>query len=523
MTRQELYDQIRQSSKEQVVLEGMIRLGFWDSDDEMPSVPEQFIRKQTELQQELRSLLSEQKSLKDPKKMLKQMRQEKLKASREKQQETKEKRETARQERADAWAAKQKTDIVYLGEGISKGLGNTESDEAKLRENGLPYFPTVADLAQAMGISVNELRFLTFQRKVSRVHHYKQFSVPKKTGGVREISAPMPRLKTAQHWVLHHILYKIAPNEAANGFVPTRSIVTNAQTHLKAETVINLDLQDFFPTIVYKRVWGLFRQFGYSVQISTILALLCTETKVDETTLDGIKYFVQKGERVLPQGAPTSPAITNLICRGLDKALTTIAKSYNLNYSRYADDMTFSGHFDRDEDLDELREFMKTTRHIIASHGFIIHPKKVRIMGRGNRQEVTGIVVNEKPSLEAKKLKNFRALLFQIEQSGLKGKSWNGKEGISMLYAINGFAHYVNMVIPEKGARFVTQVQALWKRHLPQLQHDLAMSATTEFLDRQEIPEISSITPQSLPQIVAIITETPQSDEEGSSDEWRVF
>lgn len=520
MTRQELYDQIRQSSKEQVILDGMIRLGFWDSDSDMPSVPEQFIRRQTELQQELRSLLTEQRNLKDPKKMLKQMRKERLKASRDKQKETKERHARERQERADAWAAKKKIDITYLGESVSSGLNFNTSDKAVLEANNLPFFANVADLAAAMNISVGELRFLSFQRKVSKVHHYKRFALPKKTGGVREISAPMPRLKQAQYWVLHHILYKIAPHEAAHGFVPTRSIVSNAQKHVGAETVVNIDLKDFFPTITYKRVKGVFLKLGYSPQMATIFSLLCTEIKADEVMLDGQRYFVQSGERVLPQGAPTSPAITNILCRGMDKALNTLAGHYRLNYSRYADDMTFSGKFVHDEVENELQSFMKSLRHIIDSQGFILHPDKVRIMGRSKRQEVTGIVVNEKPSLEAKKLKAFRALLFQIEKDGLKGKTWNGKEGMELLHTLYGFANYVNMVHPEKGARFVEQAQAIWLREKQGIQ--LSNSTISPDVISTAAPEAAIELPQAyeLPQS-EVIEDLPENDDDAPS--WKLW
>src|SRR5690606_31416208 len=118
----------------------------------------------------------------------------------------------------------------------------------------------------------------------------------KKTGGLRTISAPMPRLKRAQYWILSNILEPINLHGDAHGFVKQRSIVTNAQAHVGKDVVINIDLQDFFPTVSYPRVKGFFHQLGYSEHVATILALLCTEAETQEVELDGHTWFVSNGE-----------------------------------------------------------------------------------------------------------------------------------------------------------------------------------------------------------------------------------
>ena len=166
-----------------------------------------------------------------------------------------------------------------------------------------------------MGITVAALRFLSFARRVSTVSHYRRFQIPKKTGGLRPISAPMPRLKRAQHWVLTEILNKVELHPAAHGFRPGRSIVTNAAPHVGAEVVVNLDVEQFFPTVSRRRIKGVFRSLGYGEQVATILSLICSEPDVRDVELDGRLYHVARGDRTLPQGAPSSPAITNVLCR----------------------------------------------------------------------------------------------------------------------------------------------------------------------------------------------------------------
>ena len=132
-------------------------------------------------------------------------------------------------------------------------------------------------------------------------------------------------------------------HEAAHGFVAGRSIVTNAACHVGRDVVVNLDLKDFFPTLTWLRVRGLFQSLGFSPEASTIFSLLCTEAETDEIVLDGQRLYVQRSGRRLPQGSPCSPAITNLVCTRLDQRLSGLARKLGYTYTRYADDLTFSG------------------------------------------------------------------------------------------------------------------------------------------------------------------------------------
>ncbi|MBC7865258.1 MAG: RNA-directed DNA polymerase, partial [Bacteroidia bacterium] len=363
---------------------------------------------------------------------------------------------------AKAWARKKEKEIVYLGENVSAGLNNLQdSDAERLKKNNLTDIASAEQLAALMKIEMGQLRFLSYHRAVSRVSHYKKFTIPKKTGGVRTISAPMPKLKTAQHWILENILDKILLHDAAHGFVNKKSIVTNATPHLKSEVVINIDLKDFFPSVHYPRVKGMFRKLGYNEAISTIFSLICTEAEQDEVEIDGVKYYVKDGNRKLPQGAPTSPAITNIICRKMDARFTGLSKKYGFAYTRYADDLTFSASGDA---LLKLKQFIALVKKVISSERFTLHPDKFKVMRKGARKEVTGIVVNEKPAIEKKKLKKFRALLFQIEKEGsIAGKKWGNSK--NLLAAIKGYSNFINMVDPVKGKSLIDRANKILEQH----------------------------------------------------------
>ena len=459
-TREELWERIRHSSREEVILEEMIRLGFWPAQGEVPQDPADEIRRRGEIQREMQALRQQDRNLQNEKALRKKVLEERLAASRRKQQETKERREQERQARVAAWAERQQQEIVYLGEGVSAGLNQTESDRDRLESYKLPVFQTAAEIAAAMEISLGQLRFLSFARQTATTSHYVRFHISKKAGGERLISAPMPRLKRAQYWILQHILEQLALHPAAHGFCQGRSIVTNAQPHVGTAVIINFDLQDFFPSISYKRVKGLFRSFGYSESVATILGLLCTEPLVETVELDGKTYYVALSDRHLPQGAPTSPAIANLLCRRLDRRLTQMAEAIGFTYTRYADDLTFSTSSDH---LHQICNLLKRTASIVAHEGFTIHPEKTRVLRRSRQQEVTGIVVNDKLNIDRETLKRFRATLYQIEKDGLAGKQWGNST--DLLTSIQGFANYVAMVNPEKGAQFLDQVKRIKKKY----------------------------------------------------------
>lgn len=473
-TRQEIYDRIRATSKDEYILEEMIRLGFWPEKGELPHDPADELHRMGEIRAELTQLQQQISHRTDLEQFRKDLQEKKLRESKEKQRQTKEQRALRRKVKAEAWQQRKRRELLYLGEDLSLGisslgLSDTKNREELLHRHELPIFQDAEDMARQIGITVNDLRFLAFHRKVSKIHHYTRFSMPKKSGGERIISAPMPRLKKVQHWILHHLLSKVPIHDAAHGFRVGRSIVTNATPHLRASIVLNLDLQDFFPSIDYHRVRGLFRALGYADAFSMVLALICTEADVDAFNLDGERYFIANGPRKLPQGAPTSPAITNILCSRLDRRLHVVAQRSGFVYTRYADDLTFSAQGFAPVDGAPLQApsvgpLLRQLHFVIGAEGFRIHPQKTRILRKSRRQEVTGIVVNQQLSIHRETLRRFRALLFQIKKDGPEGKHWGNSTDV--LAAAVGYAQFVAMVTPDKGRPLLAEareLQARWR------------------------------------------------------------
>ena len=241
---------------------------------------------------------------------------------------------------------------------------------------------------------------------------YKQFSIKKKSGGEHLITAPHNRsFKMLLHCVntLFQAMYT-PPCANAMGFTKGRSVVTNARVHVGQNYVFNIDLKDFFPSIEQARVWKRLqlKPFNFPIQIASILAGLCAMKVVDEN--DEVHY-------VLPQGAPTSPIITNMICDILDRRLTGLAKRFNLHYSRYADDITFSSMHNV---YQEGGDFQKELLRIITDQGFTLNQNKTRLQKRGARQEVTGIIVNDKVNVTKDYARSLRNVLYIWERYGIE-------------------------------------------------------------------------------------------------------
>lgn len=459
LTRAEIWARIMATSKEEFILSEMKRLGFWPSGNPRPTLAESFIEERTRLEAKLREVSRELAKVQDPDAALKLLHEERKKAALVRREETRRRRNQERFDRASNWHRRQQQEITYLGDTHFAALRQKSLDHARLSAQSLPLIGTAAELAKFMGITLNELRFLCYQRDVSTISHYRRFAIPKKSGGERIISAPMPRLKRAQYWLLANILEKVPVTESAQGFVKERNILSNALPHVGKKVVVNLDLENFFPSISYPRVKGVYRQLGYSEEVATLCALLSTEAPTAAYDLDGQRYFVKAGTAALPQGAPTSPALTNILCRRLDKRLRGAAAKLDFAYTRYADDLTFSS---STADGLAIKKLMWRVRKIIDSEGLKIHPGKTQVMRQHQRQEVTGVVVNRKPSVERSELRKFRALLFQIDKDGPQGKRW--REG-ALFNSIEGYANFVAMVNPDKGKPLQKRVAELRRKY----------------------------------------------------------
>lgn len=513
--RQQIYDRIRMTSKDSYILEEMKRLGFWDASD-VPTLSETLIKREVEVNKELNTLLEKDRKFRNQEAMLKEMRRERMKKAKEKREETKLRNKKKRLDKAAKWKAMQEHQVIYLGKDVSAGLNNTETNEALLKKNKLPVFKSLTDLSRSMELELSTLRYLLFQRNVSRQTHYYNFEIPKKSGGTRKISAPKRRMKALQLWVLNNVLNCIPIGEQAHGFIKQRSIVTNAQPHLQQDIVINIDLKDFFPSIDYKRVKGLFHKLGYSEQMATIFALICTQAETEKAEMDGVTYYVQKGKRILPQGSPASPAISNLIAYKLDKKVKGLADKLGFAYTRYADDLSFSTTKENEKNIASLLHFIN---EIIESEGLTINPEKTHIMRSGAQQKVTGIVVNQKLNVERKQLRIFRALLHNIEVNGWNGQRWGQADNI--IHSIEGYIHFIRMVNQAKSLQFSKQLTRIVEKHgYPQIDEKPCVV-------KEEIKVIKEeVLPQPEPEVQPESKKEEPSDKKdppAGNDWWNIF
>lgn len=360
-----------------------------------------------------------------------------------------------REERTAAVAKRRATDILYLGHGVSGDLWDRRSHVEKLAAQGLPVLSSPAEVAHALGIPVPVLRWLCFHADAATRVHYVSFEIPKRSGGMRTISAPHRTLAAAQRWVLQNILEKLPVEAPAHGFVKGRSTVTNARPHLKRAVVVNLDVKDFFPSITFARVRGVFAHLGYSPAASTVLALLCTECPRRKVNYAGADYFVAVGPRGLPQGACTSPALSNQVTRHLDRRLTGRARGMGFTYTRYADDLTFSS-----ENAEaNVGRLMAAVRHTLDDEGFEIHPDKGRVHRRHTRQLVTGVVVNEETHLARDEVRRLRAILHQARKTGLEAQNRQGLPHFESW--LRGKIAYLQMVDRPRGEKLMAELNAL--------------------------------------------------------------
>lgn len=310
---------------------------------------------------------------------------------------------------------------------------------------------------------------------------YKKFEIKKKSGTPRTIHAPCKGLLEFQK-SLNIILQVIhTPHIAATGFIPNKSIVDNAKKHVNKIYVYNIDLKDFFPSVDAARVWGRLTVAPFNLgtsdnrkQIANMIKTLCCHTmKVERLDVDKKKWF-KKEASVLPQGAATSPTLTNAICERMDIKLTGLANRFNLDYTRYADDITFSSNHNTYKITSEKEEaiFEKDTtfdielRRIIKEQNFHIKEAKVRLQKRGYRQEVTGLVVNDKINIKRSYIKSLRHNLYLWEKYGydkayelflkryLKEKGHTKKGNPNMMMVLEGKLLYLKMVKGEKDSTY---------------------------------------------------------------------
>lgn len=296
----------------------------------------------------------------------------------------------------------------------------------RLIDNKLPVIFDIKHFALLIGMSASDMTKILFAEECFYTHG----KIPKKSGGHRELDMPSVEVKYIQRWILDNILEKIHISEYAIGFCKRKSILDNAKLHINKHCIVNMDIKDFFPTITYEQVFRMFLYFGYTREVSFALAKLCT--------------FNGR----LPQGSPASPYLSNILCLKLDARLSALAKKYEADYSRYADDITFSGNRD-------IKNIAKVAISIIKDEGFEVNDKKTRILYPHQRQEVTGLLVNGNRIRICKKYK--KALYQELYYCSKYGvENHLQKIGCNRSFYkehVYGKIYFVNMVEPDEAKK----------------------------------------------------------------------
>lgn len=331
----------------------------------------------------------------------------------------------------------------------------------------LPRIATTGELADWLGIKHNELDWFTDRRNRQHrlpegpLRHYRYHWIKKRHGEVRLLEVPKPRLRELQRQVLRRILDFIPPHGSAHGFRAGHGVRSFAEPHAGRRVVMRLDLRDFFPTINASRILHIFLTAGYPDAVAQSLARLCTHVAAGDLfdplapPLDRRRLEALYGRPHLPQGAPTSPALSNLAAYRLDCRLTALAASSGAVYTRYADDLAFSG--DRDFER-AVRRFHVQVAAIALEEGFAVHTRKTRVMRRGVRQHLAGVVVNQHPNLARHEFDRLKAILHNCAVSGPHGQNRDGHADFRAHLA--GTIAYVEMINPERGGR----LRALFER-----------------------------------------------------------
>ena len=297
--------------------------------------------------------------------------------------------------------------------------GNSE----RLQQLGLPVFHNPLELARWLELPVGRVAWLVHRceegqrpRDVRSAHYHFRWA-KKRKGGHRLIEAPKPLLKAIQRKLLRDILNLVPVHSACHGFVVGRSIRTNAVPHTGQRVVVKLDLENFYSTVGHSRVVAIFRSLGYSREAAIWLAGLTTSSiPANLDVPDNNLYLLNVYHgRHLPQGAPTSPALANLSAFSLDLRLSGLARTFQAQYTRYADDLTFSG---PQRFLYGLSIYLRLVSKIIKSERFRLHPSKRQVLRNNQQQKITGVVVNSRVNIDRAEYDRIKALLCNCVRTG---------------------------------------------------------------------------------------------------------
>jgi RNA-directed DNA polymerase len=304
-------------------------------------------------------------------------------------------------------------------------LRDLASDDEQLQRYGLPLWHSEADVAAALGIGEKTFRHYAIHRQRERIVHYVSFAIPKRNGGERVILAPKKELKALQRKLNALLVAKLPVSDFAHGFRPGRSIASNAAPHAGKPVLLKLDIQDFFPSLHVGRVRGLLISLGYAYPVAAGLAALMTESERQPVTVGDETFHVPIGSRHAVQGAPTSPGLANALALRLDRRLAGLAGAHGFEYTRYADDLAFSG-----DNATTARVLLKRAESIVRQEGFRLNRDKTRLMTQARAQRIAGVTVNVSPGWSRDQRRLLRAELHRARKAGATDASlWQRLRG----------------------------------------------------------------------------------------------
>lgn len=310
-----------------------------------------------------------------------------------------------------------------------------EEYNQRLLSNNVPIIYNLRHLRQLLGIRKRDQDNLFGKNRKASYHNFK---IPKKSGGFRSIEAPNEQLKKIQLWIKENILDKFTVSGYAKGFKKGISIYDNALPHVGKELVINFDVKDFFPSIKYYEIYKVFKYIGYTDGVSKLLTKLCTNSK-----------------NVLPQGSPASPILSNLVSLKLDKRLGKLAESIGASYTRYADDITFSGAVN-------IQKYELLIRRIIFEEGYDVNEDKFRRQFSFQRQEVTGLIVNDRVSIPERKIREIENAIYYCKKYGVTNhmKHINCEKGFYREH-LYGLAYFIKMINRVQGEKYLKELSEI--------------------------------------------------------------
>jgi len=343
----------------------------------------------------------------------------------------------------------------------------------------MPALATAGDLAAWLKLGVEELdwfagvRVRDGRRLAEPLNHYRYQWVPKANGGMRLLEIPKRRLKQMQRRILDEILYFVPPHEAAHGFRPRHSALTHAAGHAGRAAVLRMDLRNFFVSVPARRVHALFAALGFPASVARLLTgLTCHITPKAVLREQLAARAADRGYRGydaaawrnwsawfaphLPQGAPSSPVLANLCAFNLDVRLAALAEDAGVHYTRYADDLAFSGERALARGVEGFKRIVAT---IAAGEGFAVNARKTHLMLRSQRQQLTGVVVNARPNVRRDDYERLKAILHNCARHGPAGQN---REGLPDFRAhLAGRVAHLARLNPARGARLARSLAAI--------------------------------------------------------------